>query len=135
MNTLQLTVSTPLSIVVQAADAAYVRAEDDSGCFGILHGHADFLTALAISVLAWRDAAGREHYVAVRGGTLAVRAGGCVEVATAEAVAGDELGPLESEVLARFRRELEEERTARTDAERLRIAAIRQIMRLLRPRQ
>ncbi len=110
-----------------------MRAEDTSGAFGILPGHADFLTALTVSVLTWRETGGREHHVAVRGGALSMRDGSGVRVATPEAVAGDDLHQLESEVLARFRRELEAERTAHTEAQRLHLAAIRQIMRLLRP--
>jgi F-type H+-transporting ATPase subunit epsilon len=31
-----------------------LRAEDASGSFGILPGHAPFLTALAISIVSWR---------------------------------------------------------------------------------
>jgi F-type H+-transporting ATPase subunit epsilon len=62
-----------------------------------------------------------------------VRDGTNVLVATPEAVAGDDLHRLESEVLARFRQQLEAERAAHTEAQRLHLAAIRQIMRLLRP--
>ena len=47
--------------------------------FGILPGHADFLTALSISVVTWRDQAGAEHHLAVRGGMLEVRGGERVE--------------------------------------------------------
>ena len=131
---MKLTVTTPLSIVVQAEGVLQIRAEDDSGAFGILPGHAQFLTALAVSVLSWRDAAGQERFVAVRGGMLAVQQGeDSVVVASPEAVQGDDLHRLESEVLTRFRRELEQERMARTDAQRLHLAAIRQIVRLLRP--
>ena len=111
----------------------HVRAEDPSGAFGILPGHADFLTALAVSVLTWRGTEGREHHVAVRGGVLSVRGGSIVLVATPEAVAGDDLHQLESEVLTRFRQQLEAERAAHTEAQRLHLSAIRQIMRLLRP--
>lgn len=130
---MRLTVDTPLATIVSADDVRHVRAEDASGAFGILPGHADFLTALAISVLTYRDATGREHYVAVRGGMLRASAGKRVVVATPEAVASDDLHRLEPDVLERFRRELEEERAARTDAERLRLAALRQIIHLLRP--
>ena len=44
---MRLTVTTPLAIVAEADDVAHLRAEDDTGAFGILPGHADFLTALA----------------------------------------------------------------------------------------
>lgn len=129
---MRLSVSTPFATIVQTDEAAHVRAEDPSGAFGILSGHADFLTALRISVLSWRDGGGREHYVAVRGGMLSVRDGDTVVVATPEAVAGEDLQRLEGDVLTRFQRELDEERAAHSSAQRLHLAAIRQIMRLLR---
>jgi len=129
----RLIVTTPLATVVEFEGATHVRAEDPSGAFGILPGHADFLTALAVSVLTWRGTEGREHHVAVRGGVLSVRGGNSVLIATPEAVAGDDLHQLESEVLTRFRQQLEAERAAHTEAQRLHLAAIRQIMRLLRP--
>ena len=129
---MRLTVATPLVIVIEASNVAHLRAEDDTGAFGILPGHADFLTALAVSVASWRDNRGAEHHVAVRGGMLEVRDGGSIAIATPEAVAGDDLERLESEVLAKFRRQLVEEQAARTDAQRLYLAAIRQIVRFLR---
>ena len=128
-----LNVSTPLATIVRTDEAVHVRGEDPSGAFGVLSGHADFLTALRISVLSWRDARGREHYVAVRGGMLSVRDGDTVVVATPEAVAGEDLHRLEAEVLTRFQHQIDEERAAHSSAQRLHVAAIRQIMRLLRP--
>jgi len=130
---MKLTVTTPLSIVIDGAEVQHLRAEDESGAFGILPGHADFLTALSVSVLTWRDNGGVERYVAVRGGMLEVRKGEEIAVATREAVPGDDLERLESDVLVRFRRQLDEESIARTDAQRLYLAAIRQIYRFLRP--
>ena len=78
----RLTVATPLAIVVEADDVAHLRAEDETGAFGILAGHADFLTALAVSVLSWRDDRGAEYHIAVRGGMLEVRDGRTIAVAT-----------------------------------------------------
>lgn len=130
---MKLTVTTPLAIVTEADDVAHLRAEDDTGAFGILGGHADFLTALSTSVVSWRDQRGAEHHIAVRGGMLAVNGGDTIAIATREAVADDDLHRLEAEVLAGFRRRNEEEATARTDAQRLYLAAIRQICRFLRP--
>ncbi|HEX5460971.1 MAG TPA: F0F1 ATP synthase subunit epsilon [Steroidobacteraceae bacterium] len=130
---MRLTITTPLAALVRTEEAAHIRAEDSSGGFGVLPGHADFLTVLAISVLTWKDTRGREHHVALRGGMLSVRGGVEVIVATPQAVTSDDLHRLETEVLARYRRELEEERAAHTESQRLHVAAIRQIMRLLRP--
>jgi F-type H+-transporting ATPase subunit epsilon len=129
---MRLSVSTPLAIVVDADDVAHLRAEDETGSFGILPGHADFLTALAVSVVTWRDRHGIEHYVAVRGGILDVRGGDTIVVATREAVHSNDLRHLETEVLAAFRRGLEEDQAARRDAQRLYLAAIRQICCFLR---
>jgi F-type H+-transporting ATPase subunit epsilon len=128
----RLTIATPLAIVIEASNVAHLRAEDDTGAFGILPGHADFLTALSVSVASWRDDRGAEHHVAVRGGMLEVSDGDAIAIATPEAVAGDDLQRLESDVLAKFRRQLIEEQAAHTDAQRLYVAAIRQIVRLLR---
>jgi F-type H+-transporting ATPase subunit epsilon len=128
----RLTVTTPLIIIAEANDVVHLRGEDETGAFGILPGHADFLTALTVSVVSWRDRHGDEHHVAVRGGMLEVRGGDAISIATREAVADDDLHRLETEVLATFRRRYEEEVTARTDAQRLYLAAIRQISRFLR---
>ncbi len=130
---MNLTVTTPLAIVTKVGNVAHVRAEDDTGAFGILRGHADFLTALAISVVSWRDQDGAEHHIAVRGGMLAVNGGNTITIANREASADDDLHRLESEVLASFQRRSEEEITARADAQRLYLAAIRQTYRFLRP--
>ena len=130
---MRLTVSTPLAIITDGGDVAHVRAEDDTGAFGILPGHADFLTALSLSVVSWRDFKGAEHHLAVRGGVLEVREGKLITIGTREAISGEDLGWLRTEVLARFRRRADEEKKARTDAQRLYLAAIRQICRYLRP--
>jgi F-type H+-transporting ATPase subunit epsilon len=129
---MKLTVTTPLAIVTEADNVAHVRAEDETGAFGILRGHADFLTALGVSVVTWRDQNSAEHHLAVRGGMLEVAHGQTITIATREAVADDDLHRLETEVLATFRRRMEEETTARTDAQRLYLAAIRQIYRFVK---
>jgi F-type H+-transporting ATPase subunit epsilon len=130
---MKLTVATPLAIVVDADDVTHLRAEDGTGAFGILTGHADFLTALTVSVVSWRNGQGAEHHVAVHGGMLHVRGGSTIAIATREAVSGDDLHRLESEVLAQFRRRLAEEQAARKDAQRLYLAAVHQICHFLRP--
>lgn len=123
--------ATPASIVVDAGDAAYVRAEDETGAFGILEGHADFLTVLIPCVVTWRDRGGRERHVAVRGGVLAVRGRHLVEIATREAVGEETLQALGESVLARFREEAETEEQARCSAAQLQAATIRQLQRYL----
>lgn len=129
---MRLSVSTPLAIIVDAEQIIRLRAEDASGSFGILARHADFLTVLSACVLSWQRPDGRERHLAVRGGMLAVRGGQAVTVATREAIGGADLQDLETRVVTQFRQAAEQERTARTDAQKLYVAAIRQICRLLR---
>lgn len=132
---MRLTVTTPLAIVAEADNVVHLRAEDETGAFGIMAGHADFLTSLAVSVASWRDDRGAEHHIALRGGMLEVRGGDTIRIASPEAVPGDDLHHLEADVLAGFRQLLGEEQEARTDAQRLYLAAIRQIVRLIRNEQ
>jgi F-type H+-transporting ATPase subunit epsilon len=128
---MRLIVTTPTAIVVDEDPVRYVRAEDASGSFGIEPHHADLLTTLAICVVRWR--AGVERYVAVRGGVLRVRNGDLVEIATREAVVGNDLARLRGEVLSAMMNNLEAEQSARSGALRLEHAVIRQIYRYLRP--
>lgn len=130
---MRLTVTTPLAIVVETDDVVHLRAEDATGSFGILPGHADFLTALTLSVMSWRDGHGKEHHVAVRAGMLRVHGGDTIAVATREAVPGEDLRQLEADVIRRFREGIAEEAAARTDAQRLYLAAIRRILNYVRP--
>lgn len=132
---LRLMVTTPLDVVLNEEKVRHVRAEDASGSFGILPGHADMLTALTASVVCWLDSAQREHFVAVRGGLLRVSGGDTVEVASREAATGDDLALLEEAVLARYREVAEAEQAARSQAARLQTAAIHQIIRFLRGRR
>ena len=130
---MRLTVTTPLAMIAEVEGVTHVRAEDGTGAFGILPGHADFLTALTVSVVTWRDEHAIEHHLAVRRGILSVRHGRAVTIATREATADDDLHRLRTVVLASFHRRAQEEQTARADAQRLYLAAIRQICRYLSP--
>ena len=129
---MRLRIITPLTCVVDVSDIASVRAEDESGSFGILPGHADLLTDLAVSVVSWRTRSGVPGFCAVRRGVFNVKEGSAVEIASREAVLGESLEQLETNVLARFRAELDAERVARVDSARLHMAAVREIVRRLR---
>lgn len=130
---MNLSIITPLAVAVAEEGVLAVRAEDISGGFGLLAGHADFLTSLTISVVDWQRSDGSRHYCAVRRGMLSVNGGKDVAIATREAVPGDDLLTLHDVVLARFRAERETDRAEYVGATRLQLAAIRQIMRRLRP--
>ncbi|HVB69511.1 MAG TPA: F0F1 ATP synthase subunit epsilon [Acetobacteraceae bacterium] len=130
---MKLLITEPTRLVAEHPDVVSLRAEDESGGFGILDGHADFLTVLTPSVLAWRHADGRRGYCAVRQGVLSVRGGREVAVATRQAQLGADLEALERAVIARFRAEDEAERAARVAATKLHTQAIRRIIAALYP--
>jgi F-type H+-transporting ATPase subunit epsilon len=130
---MRLLITDPTAIVADHADIVSIRAEDESGSFGILTGHADLLTVLAVSVVSWRHTDGKAGYCAVRRGVLTVKDGKEVAIATREAQRGDDLDTLEELVLSRFRAEAEAERSGRTAAMRLQTQAVRRIVEALRP--
>lgn len=130
---MRLLITTPTDVVVDVDDVVAVRAEDESGSFGILAGHTDLLTALTVSVVAWRHRNGKEGFCAVRHGILSVEDGEAVSIATREAHVGTNLDHLEREVLKRLRAEIDTEKKARVDSLLLQAKAIREIMRYLRP--
>lgn len=128
---MRLRIVTPLSVVVDE-DAISLRAEDASGSFGILPGHTPFLTALAVSIVSWRTS-DAERFCALRGGVLTVGNGSDVDIATGEAVTGDDLATLGADVLARFRSDADDERTEHAETMRLQFNAIRHMVSRLKP--
>jgi len=127
---MRLSITTPLSKVIEAEGITYLRAEDETGAFGILPGHADFLTTLTVSVVTWR-ANGKEHHVAVRGGVLTIEGGGRISIITREAIGEDTLSELGDAVLTRLRHEEENEEVSRQASTRMEVAVMRQIERYL----
>jgi F-type H+-transporting ATPase subunit epsilon len=130
---MKLRITIPTAVVVELDDVAHLRAEDASGAFGVLRGHADLLTVLETSVVSWRLTDGSEGHCAVRGGVLTVSEGERIALATREAVPGDDLLRLEGEVLKAFRAKAADEQSARAGSARLQLAAMRRIFEYLRP--
>ncbi len=125
---MRLRIITPLELVVDEVAVSAVRAEDATGSFEILAGHANFLTSLAVSVVEWKRIDGTRRYCAVRRGMLSVSGGTDVAVATREAIANDDLETLDATVLARFRADIELERSERFETIQLQLSAIRRIV-------
>jgi F-type H+-transporting ATPase subunit epsilon len=130
MRTLRLSIATPETALVDVA-ARMVRAMDESGNFGVLPGHADFLTVLPSSLVRWRDEDGTLHYCAVRSGVLTVSGGDTVAIACREAMLGDKLSVMEAEIVAAREQEEEEERCARVEQAQMHARAVRQLMRYM----
>jgi F-type H+-transporting ATPase subunit epsilon len=131
--TLRLTISTPASILVDAEAILSLRAEDESGSFGIRPGHADFLTVLTPSVLRWKGAGGAERFCAVEEGVLRVAEGKRVSVACRSGVLGDSLAALETRIDAARATRIDTVRNARVEQTRMHTQAVRQLLRYLRP--
>lgn len=130
---LHLTLTTPACVLVENLEIASLRAEDDSGSFGIRPGHADFVTLLDACVVRWRASDGSMQFCAVDGGVLRVTNGNHVTIACRQAVAGESLERLERDVERTRATQADLERRARVEQTRLHAHAIRQLMRYLRP--
>ncbi len=129
---MKLNISTPLTEPIIIDNVVHLRAEDDTGSFGILESHASLITMLGTSVLSWRRHDNNEGHCAVRSGILNLSDGHRVSITAREAVFGNSLETLEDEVLVKFRQREAEERSEREDIERLRLSAIRRICGYLR---
>lgn len=128
---MKLRIATPLQLVIELDDVASIRAEDESGAFGVLLGHTNFLTVLPASVVSWKNDKGRETHAAIRGGVFQVYAGSTIDIATRDAIVGESLSVLKSDVLARFREEEAFEELSKTSAARLNLTIIRQLQKYL----
>ena len=133
MSALRLRIATPSAILVETDDARSIRAEDVSGGFGLMPGHADMLTVLTDCVVRWRDGSDREFYCAVRSGVLTVDGGARVEIACRQGMAGDDLPRLRARVVAMREEEAEAGRRVKVEQTQLRARAVRQLMRYLHP--
>ncbi|MDR3375928.1 MAG: F0F1 ATP synthase subunit epsilon [Ancalomicrobiaceae bacterium] len=125
---MRLRIVTPLNALIDEEGVTALRAEDASGSFGILAGHAPFLTTLATTVVRWTGANGVRHYCAVRNGVLSMTDGNTIAIATREAIVGDDLAELDRQVISRFEADLEAERVERFEGTRLQLDAIRKIV-------
>ncbi len=82
----RLTIVTPTKILER--DITHIRLKDETAYFGIMKGHIDFLTVLVPSLCYYRDASGKETFLAVDGGILSVR-GGKVTLTSRQAYESD----------------------------------------------
>jgi F-type H+-transporting ATPase subunit epsilon len=128
---LSLLITTPLAVVVNRDEILSFRAEDESGGFGILPGHVDYLTAMQSSVVRWFLADRTWHYCALQGAVLIISSGREIRIACRTGIAGDNLVALEAQVRSYRAAELEIASAARVAQARLHARAIRQIMQHL----
>ena len=126
-----LTISTPSRVLFDADDIVSLRAEDESGGFGLLAGHADIVASLPSSVVSWRQDGATWRYAVVSGAVLTMSGGRRAAIACRSGLVGDELETLREEVRARRAAELDADRRARVEQVRLHARAVRQLMLLL----
>ena len=69
----RLSVVTPTTMFER--DIKHIRLKDETGFFGVMKNHIDFLTVLVPSLCYYRDVRDREMFLAVDGGILDVRGG------------------------------------------------------------
>jgi len=96
---------TPTKCLEQHVDS--LRAEDDSGGFGVLAGHEDFMTVLKPSVLIYR-LGDQESYAAIDGGIMRI-IGGEVTIASRELVEGDDPAELRELIIGEFYKKAQKE--------------------------
>ncbi len=129
----QIEIVTPGRIALARGDIIAVRARDASGSFGIRPGHADLMTVLPASVVSWRAVDGETGFCAVRGGVLTMSGGKRLAIACREALPGQRIEDLESEIVAHQAGAEDSDRAARTAQMRLHAQAVRQIVHFLSP--
>lgn len=72
-SSFKLNIVTPAGVL--SRDITHIRLKDESGFFGIMKGHIDFLTVLVPSLCYYRDENGKEMFLAVDEGIFRVRGG------------------------------------------------------------
>ncbi|MFP3504818.1 F0F1 ATP synthase subunit epsilon [Burkholderia sp. SIMBA_062] len=130
---LHLTIATPAAVLADSAEIVALRAEDETGSFGIQPGHADFLTVLVPCVIRWHGPDHVPRFCAVDGGVLRVAQGHHVTIACRDGICGDTLVALQAQVAAAHAKRLDAARRARVEQTRLHARALRQLLRYLRP--
>ncbi len=126
---LHLVLSSLGQVIVDTTGVKSLRAEDASGGFGLWPGHADFLTVLGVGVLSWQDRDGVWHHCAVRRGVMTLRRGVELEIATREAIPGDDLAQLENDVLAQLIQRQQAEDDSRRQVKQLEVRTLRELVR------
>lgn len=130
---LHLMLTTAQQVLLDAEDVVAVRAEDASGSFGILPGHADLITVLVPSVLRWQRAGGDRGCCALGGGVLRMSGGSQLHVACRDAVRSQSIGEMEAAVRLARAEQLNEERRARVEQLQLHTRTLRTLVRCLHP--
>lgn len=110
--------------VMLDAEVVRIAAEGPAGCFTLLPGHVDCVTALLPGVLSCTSPEGEEMVLAVDEGLL-VKCGDQVTLSTRRAIRGDSLDSLQEAVTERILQLDIRERQARQVLARLETSLVR----------
>lgn len=127
VGSIHLVLSSLGAVLVDAAGVRSVRAQDATGSFGLWPGHEDLLAVLSVGLLSWRDARDAWHWCALRSGVLTLQRGCELQIASREAVLGDDPEQLESTVLERLRQRQQTEDDARRESHQIEVQLLRQL--------
>ena len=126
-DAMHLVLSSLGTVLVDAAGVRSVRAQDATGSFGLWPGHEDLLAVLSVGLLSWRDAQDAWHWCAVRSGVLTLQRGCELQIASREAVLGDDPAQLERTVLEQLRQRQQTEDHARRESHQIEVQLLRQL--------
>ena len=126
-NAIHLVLSSLGTVLVDAAGVRSVRAQDATGSFGLWPGHEDLLAVLSVGLLSWRDAQDAWHWCALRSGVLTLQRGCELQIASREAVLGDDPAQLERTVLEQLRQRQQTEDHARRESHQIEVQLLRQL--------
>lgn len=126
-NTIHLVLSSLGAVLVDVADVRSVRALDATGSFGLWPGHEDLLAVLSVGLLSWRDAQDTWRWCALRSGVLTLQRGCELQIASREAVLGDDPAQLEKTVLNQLRQRQQTEDKARRESHQIEVLLLRQL--------
>lgn len=107
-SSFKLTIVTPTMITEK--DITSIRLKDETGFFGILKGHTNFITVLVPALCYYKDAQGKEVFLAVDEGITSVR-DGTVTITSKEVFESDDAEKL-AEVIETTRTKRDESETS-----------------------
>ena len=125
---MKLRVLLPTHVLIEA-EATSVTAEGGDGAFTLKERHIDFTSALVPGILAYRDEAGEERFLAVDRGVL-VKVGDEVLVSVGRGAVGDDLGSLQRTVEEDYAQVSEREKQTLTAMSKLEAGFVRRFMEL-----
>ncbi len=123
---MNLKILLPFCVFASVSGVTGIVADTEAGSLGILPHRVDCVAALTPGILAYKNSAGSESYLAVDQGIL-VKTGFDVLVSVRNAIGGTDLRQLQETVEKEFMMMNEQEQNVRSVMSRMESAFLRQI--------